>query len=116
MHCLLFVVCWCCSGYGTLVGERGLKLSGGEKQRVAIARTILKAPQFVLLDEVRNVTLDLISQKLMQLVSPNLTLKCFTMSPGNPSVLESNGYRSVTRGSKTVPACVFLHSCECWLF
>ncbi|KAI0233623.1 ATP-binding cassette sub-family B member 6, mitochondrial [Lamellibrachia satsuma] len=39
------------NGYGTMVGERGLKLSGGEKQRVAIARTILKSPQFVLLDE-----------------------------------------------------------------
>lgn len=37
-----------------MVGERGLKLSGGEKQRVAIARTILKAPHIVLLDEVRN--------------------------------------------------------------
>jgi len=37
--------------YGTVVGERGLKLSGGEKQRVAIARTILKAPAIVLLDE-----------------------------------------------------------------
>ena len=35
-----------------MVGERGLKLSGGEKQRVAIARTVLKAPIFVLLDEV----------------------------------------------------------------
>ncbi|XP_054628283.1 ATP-binding cassette sub-family B member 6 [Dunckerocampus dactyliophorus] len=38
-------------GYDTQVGERGLKLSGGEKQRVAIARTILKAPQMILLDE-----------------------------------------------------------------
>ncbi|AKR54807.1 metal ABC transporter permease [Devosia sp. H5989] len=38
-------------GYDTPVGERGLKLSGGEKQRVAIARTILKAPPILVLDE-----------------------------------------------------------------
>ena len=38
-------------GYQTSVGERGLKLSGGEKQRVAIARTILKAPPILILDE-----------------------------------------------------------------
>ncbi|MFO1171395.1 MAG: ABC transporter ATP-binding protein/permease [Hyphomicrobiaceae bacterium] len=37
--------------YGTMVGERGLKLSGGEKQRVAIARTILKQPPILMLDE-----------------------------------------------------------------
>lgn len=37
--------------YNTVVGERGLKLSGGEKQRVAIARTMLKAPAIILLDE-----------------------------------------------------------------
>ncbi|MEM7505469.1 MAG: ABC transporter ATP-binding protein/permease [Pseudomonadota bacterium] len=38
-------------GYETLVGERGLKLSGGEKQRVAIARTVLKDPAILVLDE-----------------------------------------------------------------
>jgi ATP-binding cassette subfamily B protein len=38
-------------GYHTTVGERGLKLSGGEKQRVAIARTILKGPPILILDE-----------------------------------------------------------------
>jgi len=38
-------------GYNTLVGERGLKLSGGEKQRVAIARAFLRAPRLLICDE-----------------------------------------------------------------
>jgi ABC-type multidrug transport system fused ATPase/permease subunit len=51
--------------YRTLVGERGIKLSGGEKQRVAIARAILKDPQLVILDEATS-ALDSQSEKFVQ--------------------------------------------------
>jgi ATP-binding cassette subfamily B protein len=52
-------------GYDTIVGERGYKLSGGEKQRVAIARVLLKDPRILILDEATS-ALDTVSERLIQ--------------------------------------------------
>lgn len=52
-------------GYSTVVGERGYKLSGGEKQRIAIARAILKNPRILILDEATS-ALDTRSERLIQ--------------------------------------------------
>jgi ATP-binding cassette subfamily B protein len=52
-------------GYETRVGERGLKLSGGEKQRVAIARTLLKAPAILVFDEATS-ALDSRTERVIQ--------------------------------------------------
>ena len=53
------------NGWETTVGERGLKLSGGEKQRVAIARTVLKNPRILILDEATS-ALDTQTEKIIQ--------------------------------------------------
>ena len=59
-------------GFDTVVGERGYKLSGGEKQRIAIARVLLKDPRILILDEATS-SLDTVSERLIQSALARLT-------------------------------------------
>ena len=65
-------------GYDTLVGERGLKLSGGEKQRLAIARVLLKNPPILIFDEATS-ALDSYSEKMVQKALNSLAHKHTTL-------------------------------------
>uniref|UniRef100_A0A8B9K1Y5 ATP-binding cassette, sub-family B (MDR/TAP), member 6b n=1 Tax=Astyanax mexicanus TaxID=7994 RepID=A0A8B9K1Y5_ASTMX len=75
-------------GYDSQVGERGLKLSGGEKQRVAIARTILKGPRIILLDEATS-ALDTQTERNIQasLTRVCASRTCIVVAHSNQSAL-----------------------------
>jgi len=93
-------------GYATEVGERGLKLSGGEKQRVAIARTILKAPPILILDEATS-ALDTRTEQEIQVALEGVAAERTTLVvahrlstvTGADEILVLDGGRVVERGS-----------------
>ena len=66
-------------GYDTVVGERGYRLSGGEKQRIAIARVLLKDPAVLILDEATS-ALDTISERVVQVALDDATRGRTTVS------------------------------------
>ena len=65
-------------GYDTLVGDRGAKLSGGEKQRIAIARAMVRKPEILILDEATS-SLDNVSEKVVQEAIDKIAQGCTTL-------------------------------------
>lgn len=64
-------------GYDTLVGDRGLRLSGGEQQRIAIARAVIRKPEILILDEATS-SLDYLSENIVQKAIDKVAKKCTT--------------------------------------
>lgn len=81
-------------GYQTMVGERGLKLSGGEKQRVAIARVVLKNPLLYIFDEA-TASLDTITEKQIQ---KNLE----TIAPGATKLIIAHRLSTITHADEII--------------
>ncbi|MCL2459800.1 MAG: ABC transporter ATP-binding protein/permease [Euryarchaeota archaeon] len=65
-------------GYDTIVGDQGLRLSGGEKQRVIIARAMIRRPEILILDEATS-SLDNISEQAVQTAIDNISKECTTV-------------------------------------
>ncbi len=65
-------------GYDTIVGDRGLRLSGGEKQRIAIARAMVRKPQILILDEATS-SLDNVSEAIVQKAIDRVSESCTTL-------------------------------------
>ncbi len=70
-------ICKMPNGYDTIVGDHGLRLSGGEKQRIAIARAIIRKPEILILDEATS-SLDNVSEAIVQQAINKVSKNCTT--------------------------------------